>query len=165
MQKVIDLFWKTLSNATFFCFVAMLVLMIVQVFLRYAFRLSVPWTEETTRYFFIWAVFLGSALAQRNREHIRIEILVDRLSSKKQKIFYLLTNLFNAVICLAILIGTFRMMKSTYGIFASTIPMSFAYIYLALTLGIGIMLILFLRDSLKPLWSRGAQSSERESTR
>ncbi len=156
MKKAIDLFWKALSNVTFFCFVAMLIVMIVQVISRYALRLSIPWTEETTRYFFIWAIFLGSALAQKNREHIRIDIIVDRLSPKMRKVFDFLTDVFDTLISLAIFIGTVRMMRSTYGILASTLPISFTFIYLALALCIGIMLILILKNILKAFAFRRA---------
>jgi len=151
MKKAIDIFWKLLSNVTFLCFTCMLIVMILQVFFRYLFKLSVPWTDEASRYLFIWAIFLGSALAQRNREHIKIDIIVARLSPKKRRIFDGLTNIFDALISIAILIGTLKMMKSTYGIFASTIPISFTFIYLALALGIGIMLSLIFRDFFKPL--------------
>jgi TRAP-type C4-dicarboxylate transport system permease small subunit len=151
MKKAIDLFWKLLSNLTFLCFTCMLAVMILQVFFRYTLKLSVPWTDEASRYFFIWAIFLGSAIAQRNREHIRIDIVVDRLSPKKRRIFNLLTDIFDALVSIAILIGTLKMMKSTYGIFASTIPISFTFIYLALAFGIGIMLALIFRDLFKPL--------------
>jgi hypothetical protein len=75
MKKMIDLFWKLLSNMAFLCFVSMLVIMILQVFFRYLFKISVSWTDEGSRYFFIWAIFLASALAQRNKEHIRIEMV------------------------------------------------------------------------------------------
>ena len=149
MKKMIDLFWKLLSNMAFLCFVSMLVIMILQVFFRYLFKISVSWTDEGSRYFFIWAIFLASALAQRNKEHIRIEMVVDKFSPRIRRVFYFLTDLFNALISIALLIGAMKMMKSTYGIFASTIPISFTYIYLALALGIGIMLILILKNMVK----------------
>ena len=94
MKKAADLFWKTLSHVTLFCFLAMLLVMIVQVFCRDVLRVSVSWTDELTRYFFIWAIFLGSALAQRTREHIRITVLVDRLSPRLRKFFNTVIDLF-----------------------------------------------------------------------
>jgi TRAP-type C4-dicarboxylate transport system permease small subunit len=40
---------------------------------------SLPWTEETTRYLFIWTAFLGLAAGFRSAEHARIGIVITLL--------------------------------------------------------------------------------------
>jgi TRAP-type transport system small permease protein len=149
MKKAVDLFWKMLSNVTLFCFIAMLFVMILQVFFRDVLRISVSWTDETTRYFFIWAIFLGSALAQRTREHIRITVLVDRFRPRLRRFFNTVIDIFSILISMVLLIGCIKMMITTYGVLTSTIPISFTYIYLALALGITMMVILLIRDVIK----------------
>jgi len=148
MEKISALFWKILTHVTFFCFVSMLTVMVFQVLSRDIFKISVSWTDEATRYFFIWAIFLGSALAQRRGDHIRITILIDRFPPPLRKLLNVVIDLFSFCLSAIILIGAIKMMISTYGIFASTIPISFTYIYLALASGIAIMLILILKDIL-----------------
>lgn len=40
---------------------------------------SVSWTDELSRYLIIVATYFGAAAAVRAREHIRVELLLDRL--------------------------------------------------------------------------------------
>lgn len=136
-KKFTDVCWDIISTIVFFCFSTMLILMVLQVVFRYVLRISVPWTDEVARSLFIWQIFLGAALAHRYSGHIQITILLDRLSSSKRRNFDLVIELFNFTVSGVILYGAIKMMFRTYGIFLSTIPISFSYVYLALALGIG----------------------------
>ena len=49
------------------------------VFSHTSFRISVPWTEEVSRYLMIWTVFLGAGIACRQGKLIGIEFLVSAL--------------------------------------------------------------------------------------
>ena len=139
-----DVCWDIVSAVVLFCFSTMLILMVLQVVFRYVLRISVPWTDEVARSFFIWQIFLGAALAHRYSGHIQITILLDRLSSSKRRIFDFVIELFNFTVSGVILYGSIKMMFRTYGIFLSTVPISFSYVYLALALGIGGMFIVTL---------------------
>ena len=55
-----------------------LIVMATQIVLRYVFNGSLIWSEEISRYLLIALVFLGTATAVREREHIVID-LIDRL--------------------------------------------------------------------------------------
>jgi TRAP-type transport system small permease protein len=49
------------------------------VFTHAGYRLSVPWTEEVSRYLMIWTVFLGGAVAARHGKLIGVEFMVQAL--------------------------------------------------------------------------------------
>lgn len=49
------------------------------VFTHVGYRLSVPWTEEVSRYLMIWTVFLGGAVAARHGKLIGVEFVVQGL--------------------------------------------------------------------------------------
>ena len=50
-----------------------MVLMVAgQVLSRYMFRMSISYTEELVRYFFVWTTFLGAAAAVYRRRHLSI---------------------------------------------------------------------------------------------
>ena len=57
------------------------VLMSVQVVLRFAFSHPQPWAEEINRYCFVWATYLGAVIALAKGTHIRVTVLIDRLGS------------------------------------------------------------------------------------
>lgn len=74
----------------------MCTLIVVQVFFRYVLFHSLPWSEELSRYFFVWLVFLGVNLGIRDRIEIRIDILDNLLRGKARKylaVFQLLVSM------------------------------------------------------------------------
>lgn len=48
---------------------------ILQVVMRYVFDNSLIWSEELTRYCFVWLVFLGTSYAVQQGAHIRLELI------------------------------------------------------------------------------------------
>ncbi len=55
-----------------FCLTAVACFVFVQVLLRYGFGTALTWTEELSGWAMVWAVYMGAALAVRERFHIRI---------------------------------------------------------------------------------------------
>ena len=53
----------------------MVVIMGLQVFMRYVAQNSLSWPEEITRYMFIWFVFLGISYGIKYNIHIRVNLL------------------------------------------------------------------------------------------
>jgi len=60
-------------------FIVMVSLVLLQIFVRYVVHISLPWTEEFARFLLICITFIGAALAVRDREHIAITSILDRL--------------------------------------------------------------------------------------
>ena len=57
----------------------------LQVVFRYVLDSSLSWSEEFSRYVFIWIIFLGTAAAVRRAEHMAVDALVDRLSPRGRR--------------------------------------------------------------------------------
>ncbi len=49
-----------------------------QVVLRYGFGRPLTWSEEVSRYLFVWVVFVGAGVAARYQGHIALDFLVSR---------------------------------------------------------------------------------------
>jgi C4-dicarboxylate transporter DctQ subunit len=54
------------------CIAAVACFVFLQVILRYGFNTALSWTEELSGIAMVWAVYMGAALAVRERFHIRI---------------------------------------------------------------------------------------------
>ncbi len=61
---------------------AMAVIMGIQVFSRYALNSSLVWSEELTRYMFIWSGFLSIAYCARKKLGLRVDLLVTYFPKK-----------------------------------------------------------------------------------
>jgi TRAP-type C4-dicarboxylate transport system permease small subunit len=60
-------------------FLGFVALSFTQVVLRYGFGRPLTWSEEISRYLFVWVVFVGAGVAARHGSHIVLDFLVARL--------------------------------------------------------------------------------------
>ena len=121
--------------------VIMLSVMSVVVFAQVIFRIihmSIPWSEELSKYLLIWSTFLGSAMCIRKGSMVGLEFLKNSLSGKNQKI---LQTILNLVVCvmLAFLISvgfwaahrvwgqTTAVLKQPMGLMYAAIPVGFVF--------------------------------------
>lgn len=103
MKKIIDLIKNFYNQAEEYLLVTSLaftvVLVFIQVVMRYVFNQSLSWSEELCRYIFIWQVWLGASLGFRTNQHIAIEMVYDKLKGKLKVIYmllaYIITLAFN----------------------------------------------------------------------
>ncbi|MGB4439610.1 MAG: TRAP transporter small permease [Sedimentibacter sp.] len=61
----------------------------LQVIMRYVFKSSISWSEETCRYLFIWLTFLGISYAVHNNSHIRLDIIETLIPRTKKALEYI----------------------------------------------------------------------------
>lgn len=59
----------------------------IQVTLRFVFSIAAPWAEEITIYSMVLSVYMGASLAVREKAHIRIFMLVNKLPRKAALVF------------------------------------------------------------------------------
>ena len=73
-------------------FGAAIVIISAQVIFRYVFNSSLSWPEEIARYLFTWMIFLGAALALRDKTHIAVAVVRDKLPAAFQHRARLVTH-------------------------------------------------------------------------
>lgn len=70
--------------------ILMAVIMGIQVVSRYAFSMSLSWSEEVTRYLFIWSAFISVSLCTKKCIAIKIDQLVKMFSPRGRAVFNLI---------------------------------------------------------------------------
>src|SRR5665648_198612 len=88
IRKIANIYNKTEEYFLLTALVISVVLIFYQVVMRYVFNNSSSWTEELSRYLFIWMSWLGTSLSARENKHIRVELLETALINRgkfKQK--------------------------------------------------------------------------------
>lgn len=124
----------------------MLILAIAQVFFRYVMNISVPWTEEGARWFYIWQVFLGSVLAMKHQLHLRMTFLRDKIPPSLRNWL----EIGSAMLCLIFLggiwWGSLKMIQAVHHVYAGSFNIRMTYLYLSLPVSVGLMISLTLRD-------------------
>lgn len=80
-------------------------LVFAQIVMRALFNISLSWSEELSRYIFIWQIWLGTSAAYNQRQHIKVDLIYSLFKSKLAHrtidslvlIIWLAFNLFLAV--------------------------------------------------------------------
>jgi len=140
--------------------VAMLAVMVILVFLqvvmRYLFDASLSWSEEVSRYLFLWIIWMGAGLATKKNSHICLDFVTKRLPLKGQRA----ADFLKGIIWLAFAVFlAYISWKLTYLLFARNqlsaalrIPMGFAYA--SIPVGITLMVLRLLQSYYKSLKER-----------
>lgn len=76
MRVIADRFEEILAQVAI---VLIAVCVFAQVVSRYIFGTAITWTEELAGWSMVWAVYMGAAVAVRDRFHIRIIFVVEAL--------------------------------------------------------------------------------------
>lgn len=132
-------------------------LIFVQVVMRYIFGNSLSWSEELARYLFVWQIWIGVSYAARNRTHLRITIIRDRLAPKTQKILEL--------VVVAIWIGfglfvaakgfTLVMKVAKFKQVSSALQLPMMYVHMAVPVGCGLMVVRLVENTVKDFLQAG----------
>ena len=122
-------------------FAITMVLVIVNVFTRYLFNFIIPWSEEVATSCFVYTVFVGSAWCLRTRQHVGVDLLVDRLPEKAQEAVHLLTDIIILVLNSYITYLSVLYLRSSKAKTMPILKISANYLNAALTLGFGLMAI------------------------
>ncbi|MGR5499289.1 TRAP transporter small permease [Vibrio chaetopteri] len=64
---------------------AIVILITIQVIMRYVFQNALSWSEELTLWTFIWFIWVGIAYAFKERKHVKVTFFQDLLPEKIKK--------------------------------------------------------------------------------
>ena len=110
--------------------VMLVVLVVWQVITRYLLGQPSVWSEELASYGFAWATMLGAAYVFGKREHMNIDVAVNRFSPEVQKVLAILSEVLILLFALTILIyGGIQNTILTIQQLSSSLPVTMGYLY------------------------------------
>jgi TRAP-type C4-dicarboxylate transport system permease small subunit len=136
-------------------FVSMVAIIVIQVIARYVVRSSLSWTEETSRFMFIWIVLLGTVIGVHDHSHVAVEFVLNMLPKPVNRLVKTLYTL-----CLCILAGVMiwagTQLASAVAVQLSPATrVSMSYVYAAVPVCAVIMLVHLLRDFFPTIPTQG----------
>ena len=133
---------RFLEWTTALLLIAVSVIVALEVLCRYVLNVSLPWSEEISRYLFIWGNFLGAGVALKRRAHISVDSLVTRLSeSARQRLESAVGVLVLAFALLLVYYGTLSL-SASIGQYSITMGFSLGWVFVAVPIG-GLLLAVF----------------------
>ncbi|MDR1730549.1 MAG: TRAP transporter small permease [Synergistaceae bacterium] len=131
-------------------------LIFVQIIMRYVFTSSLSWSEELARYLFIWQIWLGVSYAARNRSHLRILLLTQKLSPKARSGVELVVTAVWMGFALFVAARGFGLAAQVarFGQKSSALQIPMQYVHLAVPVGCTLMALRLAENTLKDFFSK-----------
>ena len=122
-------------------------LAVFQVGLRYLFGLGIPWGAGAVINLVVWAVFVGSSEAIRQRTHIRLEVLVEQLPPRARQAVEIASDLCCLVFSVTVAVLAFQFEGFLYhsGEVSPSTYLPEYVLFLCLPLGASLMSLRFLQ--------------------
>jgi C4-dicarboxylate transporter DctQ subunit len=77
-----------------------MMLVLYGVIMRYVFSTPLHWVDEMSTYLAVWGAILGWSVAERDRRHIRVTLVFDRLPPRARRWSALAASAVSATFCL-----------------------------------------------------------------
>lgn len=113
LNRVDNALARSEASAGFMILAALIAVLTLQVAGRQIPGIFFPWTEEVSRFLFVWLAFLGTALAVQRNAHVAIHFVADRMSPRLQLVLALVVRMLVVSFALIMLIYGFRLCMST----------------------------------------------------
>ncbi len=133
------------------------VTMIAQILFRYVLNSPLVWTEELARYLYVWACWLGAAVALRRGSHIVVGLVADRLPPRLARAVALGGQALALVFLAQLAIQGVRLALRTHTVLAITLPIPWSAIYAAAPVAAALMILQTL-ESAWGLLGRGPEA-------
>lgn len=111
------------------CISLILILVVLQVVMRYVFNFPLVWSEELAVYGMVWLTFIGSVLATRDKEHIEVTIVVEFLPKKFRRVVVQMSRIITCIFLMILIYYGFQLAFENFHVtsVANRIPLGYVY--------------------------------------
>ena len=124
--------------------VAEIIILFAGILARYVFHRPLVWSDELASILFLWLAVLGSALAFRRGENLRMMTLVNKLSTASQQRLELIVLAASLAFLVLALPPAIKHVEIESIVITATLEVSMTWRTLAMPIGIGLMIVLAL---------------------
>ena len=165
MKKILKFVDKLDGYIAAFFLALTVLLLSVQVFNRYVLGISLSWTEELSRFCFVWCVYFGVSMAVRSGEHVRVVAhLKAFLSGRAYTVVVFIADLIWLIFSCIMLLVSIQFLGTTveYPFLSPAMGVSMLWVYLIIPLTFALMIVRLIQvNYLK--FTKGASQSEEDS--
>lgn len=152
LAKANEVLCNAARNVAGLLLVAMVIIVILQIFFRYVLNDSLSWTEEVSKTMMVWTAFLVAPWAYRVGANVRIEIFVDEFPDAMRKIMSLALNVLVIWIVTVFLWESFGFWQRGQAVRSDSLPIQVSWFYTVVPIAFSLLLLAgieqFLRDVL-----------------
>ncbi len=131
MNKFFDKVFKVIDYFTGILTGLMVLFVFLNVMLRICFNSGLTWSEELSRYLFVFVTYIGAISAMRVNGHMVVDMLISKVNPKIQMVLYVLSQSLIAILMLILVHGSFKMVMQNTASRTAALGISYALLYSA----------------------------------
>ena len=144
ISSLINSFFRSMRLFSALCLAVMVILVFGNVVLRYGFNSGIAFSEEMSRWAFVWLIFVGAVGGLKDLSHLGVDSLVAKLSRRGKLICYVLSHLLMLAIIGVFLYGSFVLLVINFDNVTPVSGVSLAWYYsAAIFFSVGALPIIF----------------------
>ncbi len=131
---MLRIFNKLLTFITATAMGVIVLLVFVNVAMRYILNTGLTWSEEVAVNLFVWVIFLGAILAGLEGLHIKVDLLTSKLPKGAQKVCLVVSSLCVLFAMGVLIVGGVGVVEVTDSNISSATGLPFSYISVSLVI-------------------------------
>jgi len=129
IEKLARAYFTLLKAAIVILLTAMVVMVFVNVVLRFLFNTGIPVSEELSRWCFVWLTFLGAILVLHERKHLGVDVLLQALRPAALRGCLIVANVLMLYATWLVLLGSIEQTLLNVGASAPASGLSQAWLF------------------------------------
>ena len=117
------------------------ILGIAQVIFRFIIKISVPWTEELMRALYIYMVFFGAVLLEKDNGEVRTTMLIDLFPTRLHGLWETIVSILSICFNIILIIGSAIAYNTTISYLGSLPQLSQKMFFVPMLIGCPLMII------------------------
>lgn len=126
-------------NISVVLFVVLFCTLVLQIFSRYLLDISIVWTEEISRWLYIYIVMLGASEAVAKRDHIAVDLVPNLLGDKGRAFLFISIHLIYLATCIYLVKLGYKSTMRMHRLEAITMDVPVSAVYIAVPIGFALM--------------------------
>ncbi len=129
VEKVYNFVQKVNRYAVTILLACMVLIVFGNVISRYFLKFALAWSEEVSRFMFIWLVFLGAVLAYVNDEHLGLDLVIKSVPKKVGEAMLIIVDLLVAYSLYLIAAGGLELARGSWKWLSPASSFSYGVVY------------------------------------
>ena len=131
MNKFMDKLFKGIDYFTGILTGLMVVFVFLNVVHRTFFNSGLTWSEELSRYLFVYVTYIGAISAMRANGHLGVDTLISRMKPQVQMVMYVVSQSLIAVIMGILIHGSYKMVIQNTASKTAALGIPYSVLYFA----------------------------------
>ncbi|TMW72291.1 TRAP transporter small permease [Alteribacter natronophilus] len=132
-MKALKLVDRTLEILTILCFIGIILTVSLQITTRFL-PISAVWTEELSRYLFVYAVAFGAPVAMKRQEFISIDFIFSAFPERIRHYYYAFVSVIVAATAFFIAYHGWSFIQTGQGQSSATMPVQMSWIHASISI-------------------------------